>query len=93
MDEILAGTLLDVIVGQGRINQEDILEGRMRSANRTGSQKVFQGDDGYRLRGKYIPVMGRPKMETVEAINAKYVKKKGLDKSKVLDDRGLNDNT
>ena len=92
MDEILAGTLLDVIVGQGRINQENILEGRMRNTNRTGSQKVFQGDNGYKLRGKYIPVMERPKMETVEAINAKYVKKKGIDKSGVLDDQGLNDN-
>ena len=92
MDEILAGTLLDVVVGQGRINQEDVLEGRTRNANRTGSQKVFQGGDGYKLRGKYIPVMERPKMETVEAINAKYVRKKGLDKSEVLDDQGLRDN-
>ena len=92
MDEILAGTLLDVVVGQGRINQEDILEGRTRNANGTGSQKVFQGGNGYKLRGKYIPVMERPKMETVEALNAKYVKKKGLDKSEVLDTQGLNDN-
>ena len=78
MDEILAGTLLDVVVGQGRINQEDILEGRTRNIS---SQKVFQGGNGYKLRGKYIPVMKRPKMETVEALNAKYVKKKGLEKS------------
>ena len=92
MDEILAGTLLDLIVGQGRINQEDIVEGRMRNANRTGSQKVFQGDNGYKLRGKYIPVMERPKMETVEAINARYVKKKGFDNSEVLDDQRLNGN-
>ena len=87
MDEILAGTLLDVIVGQGRISQEDILEGRMRNANWTGSQKIFQGDNGYKLGGRYIPVMQRPKMETVEAINAKYAKKKWLDKSEVLDDQ------
>ena len=92
MDEILAGTLLDVVVGQGRINQEDILEGRKRNANRTGSQKVFQGGNGYKLRGKYIPVMERPKMETVEAINAKYVKKKGLGKSEMSDDQGSNEN-
>lgn len=86
MDEILAGTLLDVIVGQGRISQEGILEGRMRNASRAGSQKIFQGDNGYKLGGKYIPVMQRPKMETVEAINAKYAKKKGLEKSEVSDD-------
>ena len=92
MDEILAGTLLDVVVGQGRINQEDILEGRTRNANGTLSQKVFQGGNGYKLRGKYIPVMERPKMETVEALNAKYVKKKGLDKSEVLDTQALNVN-
>lgn len=91
MDEILAGTLLDVVVGQGRINQEDILEGKTRNAKRTGSQKVFQGGNEYKLRGKYIPVMKRPKMETVEALNAKYVKKKGLEKSEVLDDQGLNE--
>ena len=87
MDEILAGTLLDVVVGQGRINQEDILEGRTMNANRTESQKVFQGGNGYKLRGKYITVMERPKMETVEALNAKYVKKKGLDRSEVLGDQ------
>ena len=88
MDEILAGTLLDVIVGQGRISQEDILEGRMRNASRTESQKIFQGDNGYKLRGKYVPVMKRPKMDTVEAINAKYVKKKGPEKSEVLEEEG-----
>ena len=88
MDEILAGTLLDVIVGQGRISQENILEGRMRNASRTASQKIFQGDNGYKLRGKYIPAMQRPKMETVEAINAKYVKRKGLEKSEAQDDQG-----
>ena len=91
MDEILAGTLLDVVVSQGRINQEDMLEGRTRNANGTLSQKVFQGGNGYKLRGKYIPVMERPKMETIEAINAKYVKKTGLDKTVVSDDQGLND--
>ena len=92
MDEMLAGTLLDVIVGQGRVSQEAILEGTIRNANRTGSQKVFQGDNGYKLRGKYIPVMKRPKMDTIEAINAKYVKRKGLEKSEVLDDQELNEN-
>ena len=90
MDEILAGTLLDVIVGQGRGNQENILEGRMRNASRTESQKIFQGDNGYKLRGRYIPVMQRPKMDTVEAINAKYMKKKGFEKGEVLDDQELN---
>ena len=92
MDEILAGTLLDVVVGQGRINQEDVLEGRTRNGNQTGSQKVFQGGEGYKLRGKYIPVMERPKMETVEAINAKYVKKKGLENSEMSDNQGSNEN-
>lgn len=88
IDETLAGTLLDVIVGQGRISQEYILEGTMRNANRTASQKIFQGDNGYKLRGNYIPVMERPKMETVEALNAKYVKRKGIVKSEVLNDGG-----
>lgn len=92
MDEILAGTLLDVIVGQGRVIQEDVLEGRTRNASRIGSQKIFQGDNRYKLRGKYIPVMKRPKMDTVEAINAKYVKRKGLEKSEVIDDQRSNEN-
>ena len=89
MDEILAGALLDIVVKQGHTEQNAVLEGRQRNADRNGSQKVFQGDNGYRLRGRYIPVMERPKMETVEAINAKYVKKEITKRGAIQDRAGI----
>ncbi|KAL9021418.1 MAG: hypothetical protein Q9180_008607, partial [Flavoplaca navasiana] len=50
-----------------------------RSPRNLESQKVYQGGDAPRLVGKYIPILKRPRMETVDAINAKYLKRKGLD--------------
>jgi len=70
IDEILAGTLLDVIVSLGKQEQT-------QSAPRfRGSQQVFAGGDGPRLAGRYTPVLQRPRMESVEVINARYAKRK-----------------
>ena len=88
MDEVLAGTLLDVVVGQGRHQSLD-LGTENHEANGSGSQKVFQGADAPRLVGKYIPVMRRQRMESVEAINAKYAKRKGFEQKEKIRDRGF----
>ena len=71
MDEVLAGTLMNVIVGQG---QEYGRKGYRPSFR--GSQKVFAGGDSPKLVGKYLPVMEKPRMERVEIINARYMAKK-----------------
>ena len=76
MDEILAGTLLDLVVGQG--DSATIQNGGFKSPNdfMPKSQKLFDGKDSARLGGKYVPVMQKPLMETVEVQNAKYLARK-----------------
>ena len=80
INEVLAGTLLDVMVGQG---QQEKLQGAevesvLRERATQNSQKVFAGGNGPRLAGAYVPIMSRPRMERVEDINARYVKKKDM---------------
>lgn len=71
MQEVLAGTLLDVIMERGKEKGSKGHETSFR-----GSQKLFAGGNGPRLVGKYVPVMEKPKMETVESINARYIARK-----------------
>lgn len=91
IDEVLAGTLLDVVVGQGdqsvRGGSRGVEDGRPRGDGME-SQKVFQGGNGPRLKGKYIPVMQRSRMESVEAVNAKYAKRKGFEQSEEVRELG-----
>ncbi|KAI4262522.1 MAG: hypothetical protein L6R42_002300 [Xanthoria sp. 1 TBL-2021] len=85
IDETLAGSLLDLaardhdagIGDDGSDEHEELRD----SGRHIDSQKVYQGGDAPRLVGKYIPILQRPRMETVAAINAKYLKRKGLDLS------------
>lgn len=73
IDEVLAGTLLDVLVDQGELPKD---EDAQLASRRQGSQKVFAGDNGTRPVGTYKPVMQRPRMESVEVLNARYAKHK-----------------
>lgn len=89
MDEILAGGLLDVIVGQGngpfREHNEDV---ELAKEGKT-SQKVFYGGDGPRLVGRYVPIMEKPLMESVEVQNAKYAKRKGFEEREEVREQGF----
>jgi tRNA pseudouridine38/39 synthase len=76
VDEILAGSLVDVVVKQGSAISE-LTSKSVRKGPK--SQKVFDGDDRPRLQGNYIPVMKKPRMDTVQAINEKYAVRKGFD--------------
>lgn len=90
MDEVLAGTLLDVIVDQGNRNNDHVeaeIEASAKSKSR--SQGVFQGGDGPRLVGKYIPVLRKPRMENVEAINTRYAKRKGFEQKEETKEQGF----
>ncbi|KAL8657875.1 MAG: hypothetical protein Q9226_001472 [Calogaya cf. arnoldii] len=88
IDETLAGSLLDLAAqdhsdGTDGVRQPDDDEEESRSSSRNvDSQKVYQGGDASRLVGKYTPILQRPRMETVDAINAKYLKRKGLEAPK-----------
>ena len=77
MDEILAGTLLDVMVGQGQPDQ--LKKGDAGSTCRPPArQRTFSGGNGPRLTGTYVPVLSKPRLDSVEEINARYAKRKNL---------------
>ena len=84
IDEILAGSLLNAVVIQGKSGSQTS-EGRngpeMSSVTPRGSQRVFQGGDASRLAGKYVPVMQKPRMESIEVINRRYAKKKQFEEN------------
>ncbi|KAG0652676.1 tRNA-uridine isomerase 3 [Hyphodiscus hymeniophilus] len=75
IDEMLAGTLLSLVVSQGDKPADFILgEGKARK-----SQKVFDGGDTPRSQGVYVPVMKKPLLESPDAINEKYAVRKGFE--------------
>jgi tRNA pseudouridine38/39 synthase len=77
IDETLASTLLDLVVSQG--DDSAVQRGGFRDLEtRTyRSQKLFDGSETARMAGKYIKVMEKPKMETVDVQNARYRTGKG----------------
>lgn len=77
IDEVLAGSLLNLVVGQG--DEQAVQRGGFRNPRdgKFRTQRVFDGGDEARLVGKYIPVMQKQRMETVEVQNAKYLAGKG----------------
>ncbi|ETI25647.1 tRNA pseudouridine(38-40) synthase [Cladophialophora carrionii CBS 160.54] len=77
MQEILAGSLLDLAISQGDQSPfhrgVTTRDGSSRSAG-VRSQKVFDGSARARLQGRYVPVMKKPRMESLEVLNAKWLK-------------------
>jgi len=73
MQEILAGRLLDLAIGQG--DRSALHRGGFRDPPNVAfrSQKVFDGSETARMVGAYVPVMKKPTMDALEAQNAKYV--------------------
>lgn len=95
MDEVLAGTLLNAIVRQGNGSSLDEQErnetGQMGGPRVNRSQRVYLGGNGPRLVGKYIPVLSKPKMESVAVVNEKYAKRKGSKPKEEAKDAGYGD--
>ena len=93
MDEVLAGSLLDVVAGRASRGSENLgaeaLGAVGADGQSAGSQKVFQGGDGPRFVGRYVPVMQKPRMESVEAINARYAKRKGFEQKEETREMGF----
>ncbi|KAF8863983.1 pseudouridine synthase [Acephala macrosclerotiorum] len=86
IDEMLAGTLIDVVSKQGKPVSE-LTAGKGSKA--TKSQKVFDGGDIPKLQGTYTPVMRKPLMATVDVINEKYAVRKGFENAADLKEQGF----
>lgn len=74
IDEILAGSLLELAVGQG--DQSSVHRWGLGDAGwekKHRGQRVFIGADEGRIGGKYIPVMQKKKMDPVEVQNARWL--------------------
>ncbi|KAL8688515.1 MAG: hypothetical protein Q9218_005591 [Villophora microphyllina] len=82
IDETLAGSLLDLTVRGGHDREAEKVDRPQNGAGSIQSQKVYLGGDAPRLMGKYVPVLERPRMESVTAINEKYRKRKGIETPK-----------
>ena len=91
IDEILAGMLLNKAVDSGEILDKGVEQDTTVDTldRKTSNQKVFYGGNSARLRGKYVPVMQRPRMEAVEVINAKYATRKGFEENQEVRDSGF----
>jgi tRNA pseudouridine38/39 synthase len=80
MDEILSSSLLDLVVNQG--DGSAMARGGFRDieAVKIRSQKIFDGRETPKMAGKYVPVMQKPRLDSVDAQNAKYRAGKGARK-------------
>ncbi|KAI9791217.1 MAG: hypothetical protein M1816_004209 [Peltula sp. TS41687] len=76
MDEILMGSLLDIVAGQGRRARLGGQRSPFLDGVRKNSPQVFAGGNTAKATGSYIPVMERRTLETVEEINRRYFRGK-----------------
>lgn len=72
MDEILAGSLMNVVGQQGKAVELPV------SPPSVKSDRLHDGSELPRTIGKYIPVMQRDRMEEPDVMNARYAARKGL---------------
>ncbi|OJI99903.1 hypothetical protein ASPVEDRAFT_51197 [Aspergillus versicolor CBS 583.65] len=74
MDEILAGALLDLALQQG--DQSGVQEANIKNLEREKQskvEKIFHGANEGKTGGKYVSLMQKRKMETVEVLNARWL--------------------
>jgi tRNA pseudouridine38/39 synthase len=85
MDEILSSSLLDLVISQG--DGSAMTRGGFRDveAVKSRSQKIFDGRETPRMAGRYVPVMQKPRLESVQAQNAKYRARKEFRRNGVHD--------
>lgn len=77
IDEVLTGSLLDLALSQG--DGSGMARGGFRDPDNMGtrSQKVFDGRHTGRMVGEYVPVMEKPKLDSMEVQNERWRKRKG----------------
>ncbi|TKA34326.1 hypothetical protein B0A50_00306 [Salinomyces thailandicus] len=86
MDEVLAGSLMDVVsavggrassqAGASHMVHEDVDAPSKSDFGR--SDRVFDGGDRARTVGTYTPIIRRERLEAPEIMNARYAARKGL---------------
>ncbi|KAJ4372983.1 pseudouridine synthase deg1 [Neocucurbitaria cava] len=82
IDETLSGLLLDRIAAQGHSTLDTEVGGEEKVGIAKGGPRIFDGGDVGRAKGSYAPVLMRERQETVEVVNERYARRKGLDSSK-----------
>lgn len=93
MDEVLAGSLLNVIVEQGNGRSDDNVPASdgdtLRPEMRSSSQKIFQGGNTPRFVGKYTPVLEKPRMDNVAIANERWAKRRGFEQQEEVRETGF----
>jgi tRNA pseudouridine38/39 synthase len=75
IDEVLSGLLVDRIAEGGKATLNDAGEGTVGMV-RTGP-RVFDGSNCGKAKGGYVPVLQRERMEAVEVVNERYLRRRG----------------
>ncbi|KYK55359.1 putative pseudouridine synthase 3 [Drechmeria coniospora] len=74
MDELLAGQLLRLVSRQGSLPGSG---GGQHRPKANAATRVYEGANGGRLAGRYVPVMNKELQQSPEDQNDKYAKRKG----------------
>jgi tRNA pseudouridine38/39 synthase len=77
VDETLSALLLDKIAGLGKTSL-DKADGDGGGAMRGGGPRVFDGGNLGRAKGPYTPLLQRERQESVEVVNERYRRRKGI---------------
>ena len=75
IDEVLAGSLMDVFSRQGNRAEAFRVPDLTRHGNE--SARVFDGSESPRAVGSYVPIMKRKRLESPAVINARFAARKG----------------
>jgi tRNA pseudouridine38/39 synthase len=79
IDEVLAGSLLNIVAQQSSTSSSPALPTEEEVPPfETHSTKIFDGGNMAKLRGEYVPVLQRPRQESVEVQTQRYFERKGL---------------
>lgn len=93
IDEVLAGSLLDVVARQGNppptVENEETDHLRNTENPGRSSQKVFLGGDAARAAGRYVPVLAKPRRARIEILNARYAARKGFEQEPGVREQGF----
>lgn len=84
MDEILAGSLLDVVAARETSLPDKSTNSQVskpydnpfHSPMSAPSTKIFDGGNRARLKGEYTPIMARKRMESPKVVNARWLERK-----------------
>ncbi|KAK2746621.1 hypothetical protein FQN57_002965 [Myotisia sp. PD_48] len=82
IDEILAGTLLDIVASREDTKPVAQNESSEPIQPRARIPRIFCGGDTGKPVGKYIPLLKRKMLDTVEEQNARYLSAKGNKREK-----------